>query len=111
MWRSEQIVIDIEDVEHEGGGGQVATMLVRVTTPAGAISLLGTVSIVGRVLRCENAHLGGLSPGALGRAGLNAIGRKLLAVADVDQIIIQGSTRTTGCRSGKTPREIRFPGH
>jgi hypothetical protein len=111
MWSSEQIVIDIEDVEHEDGGGKVATMLIRVSTPAGTISILGTVSIVARVLRCDQAHVGGLTPGALGRVGLNAIGRKLLEVADVDQIIIQGSTRTTGCRSGKTPREIRFPNH
>ena len=69
----------------------------------------GSTSIVGRVMRIERAHVEGLTIGALGRAGLNAIGRKLLEVADVDEIIIQGGTRTTGRAQGKVPRPIRFP--
>jgi hypothetical protein len=51
----------------------------------------------------------GLTPGALGRAGLNAIGRKLLEEADVDQIVIQGGARTTGRGKGRRPRPFRFP--
>ena len=46
----------------------------------------------------NRAHIDGLKPDALGRAGLNAIGRKVLEEADVDQIIIEGSVRTTGCK-------------
>jgi hypothetical protein len=44
-----------------------------------------------------------LWPGAR-PAGLNAIGRKLLEVTDVDQIIIQGATRTTGRNPGRIPK-------
>ena len=44
----------------------------------------------------REAHAGGPGRGRLGRSGLNAIGRKILEEADVDQIILEGSTRTTG---------------
>jgi hypothetical protein len=61
-------------------------------------------------MRIDRAHVEGLGVGALGRPGLNAIGRKLLEVANVDEIIIQGGTRTTGRTKGKVPSPIRFPG-
>jgi hypothetical protein len=72
-------------------------MLVELRTPMGTVSILGSVTREG------------LSPGALGRRGLNAIGRKLLDEADADQIVIEGGTRTTGLCKGRAPRTIRFP--
>jgi hypothetical protein len=102
VWTADQISIEIEDVDHP-----VAVLV--ITTPVGTLSLIGSVSIVGRVLRIDRAHVEGLTVGALGRTGLNAVGRKLLEVADVDEIIIQGGTRTTGRTKGKVPRPIRFP--
>jgi hypothetical protein len=94
-------------VEVEEAEGSIIQAVVE--TPAGPLRLLASVAIVGRVLLLDGAHVGGLAPGAIGRAGLNAVGRKLLEVADVDQIIIQGSARTTGKRKGNIPRPIRFP--
>jgi hypothetical protein len=102
MWPANEISVQIDNVEHP-----VAVLV--ITTPARTLSLIGSISIVGRVMRIDRAHIEGLKVGALGRAGLNAIGRKLLELADVDQIIIQGGTRTTGRTKGKVPRPIRFP--
>jgi hypothetical protein len=82
--------------------------VIAIATPAGTLSLIGSISIVGRVMRIDRAHVEGLEIGALGRAGLNAVGRKLLEVGDVDEIIIQGGTRTTGPTKGKVPSPIRF---
>src|ERR1700687_824899 len=101
MWSSDQISVDIVDADH-------SVLEVVVTTPIGTMNLVASVSIVGRVMRMDGVHIDGLTPGALGRAGLNAIGRKLLEVADVDQIIIQGGARTTGQNKGKLPRAIRL---
>ena len=101
-WTPAQISVEIEDVDHP-------VAMVVIGTPAGEIRLIGSLSIVGRVLHIDAAHVGGLAAGALGRAGLNAIGRKLLEVADVDQIVIQGGARSTGRNKGKVPRPIRFP--
>lgn len=102
MWSARDVTIEIDEVE-----GQ--TMIVIVGTPAGAIEILGSIRSLGRVLHVERAHVQGLRPGALGRAGLNAIGRKMLEEADVDQVIIEGSARTTGKGRGRVPRPIRFP--
>ena len=102
MWTSDLITVEIEAVDHP-------VMIVTITTPAGTIEIIGSVTRRGRVLHLDQVHVQGLAPGSLGRAGLNAIGRKLLAEADVDQIIVQGGTRTTGRNKGKRPKRLRFP--
>ena len=84
-------------------------MLVSITCPAGCLGMIGSVSRVGRALHIDEAHIQGLHPGALGRHGLNIIGCKFLAEADVEEIVIKGSARTTGKSPGERPREIRFP--
>ena len=104
MWASEEITIEIGLVEDE-------VMIVEITTPAGMVQIIGNVTRVGRVLHVRKAHIDGLHGGALGRAGLNAIGRKLLEEADVDEIVIEGGTRTTGKNPGRPPRVFRFPSH
>jgi hypothetical protein len=102
MWTSDQIIVEIEEAEHP-------EIVVSVMTPIGVLRLMANVSIIDRVLSMDRAHVEGLKPGALGRTGLNAIGRKLLELADVDEIVIQGSDRTTGRNTGTIPRPIRFP--
>jgi hypothetical protein len=82
---------------------------VEVLTPAGVLEPLGAVSVSERVLHSREVHAWGLTPGALGRAGLNAIARKLLVEADVDEIVIEGGARTTGSRPGRRPRPFTFP--
>jgi hypothetical protein len=93
-------------VEYEIDGPVVA---ISLTTPLGVVNILGEMTIVADELHIIRAHIGGLYPGALGRAGLNAIGRKLLEMSDVEKIVIQGSARTTGRRKGKVPWKICFP--
>ena len=102
MWVDAEIKIEIGEVDHP-------VAIITIMTPIGTLELIGAASLSGRTLRIDGAHVQGLTPGTLGRAGLNAIGRKLLKEADVDQIIIQGGARTTGRRKGKAPRTIRFP--
>jgi hypothetical protein len=101
MWTEADIEIEIDQVAG-------SLVLVAVRLPVGVVELMGYIRIDARVLHIDDAHIAGLSPGALGRAGLNAVGRKLLEVADVDEIILQGSARTTGRNRGKVPRRIRF---
>lgn len=103
MWTNAQILVELDDAT-EG-----SIWIVRIVTPAGTIELMGEVTKVGRVLHIDGAHVQGLHPGALGRAGLNAIGRKLLEEADVEEIIIQGGARTTGARPDRIPPAYRFP--
>ena len=96
MWTLDEIAIEIVDAENN-------TAEIEVWTPAGRLSIMGEVYRIGRVLHCTGVHVEGLRPGALGRSGLNAIGRKLLLEADVDEIVIEGASRTTGRGEGRAP--------
>ena len=102
MWTDADVTVEIDQVDRN-------VMIVIIGTSVGNLQLIGEVTRVGRVLHVREAHADGLHHGALGRAGLNAIGRKLVAEADVDQIIIEGGTRTTGKNPGRPPKPFRFP--
>lgn len=102
MWSLDKLTIEVSDVEHE-------IMLVAITTPLGRIDFLGHVSVRDGWLWIEAAHVQGLRPGALGRAGMNAIARKLMGEADVQGVVVEGSTRTTGRAQGRIQRAFRFP--
>jgi hypothetical protein len=102
MWTLLQITVEIEEVDG-------STMMAVIQTPVGTLRALGRLSIVGRTLLIEEAHVDGLSPGALNRAGINAICRKLLEEAGVEKVVIKGSARSTGKNPGKRPRPFCFP--
>jgi hypothetical protein len=104
MWTEADLTVEIDEADED-------VMLVAITTPVGKLRIIGNITRIGRVLHVRKAHADGLHPGALGRAGLNAVGRKLLVEADVDEIIIEGGTRTTGKNAGRPPKPFRFPGH
>lgn len=105
MWRQDEIGVSIVDAE----GGSPPVVMIEIGVPAGRLFLLGVVRIEGETLHIEGAHVDGLHPGACGRSGLNAIGRKLLEVAGVKRLIIQGGARTTGANPGEKPARIVFP--
>ena len=102
MWTTLEISIEIEEVEG-------STMLAVIRTPAGVLRALANVSVVGRTLLVEQAHLDGLTAGTLGRSGINAICRKLLEEADVEEVVIKGSARSTGKNPNRPPPPFRFP--
>ncbi len=102
MFTSDEI--EIEEVDPSS-----PVVLLVVTTPLGEMRLVADIRVVNHVLYADGVHVGGLSPGPLGRAGLNTIGRKMLEIAGVDQIVIQGRARTTGANKGRIPQPIRFP--
>jgi hypothetical protein len=104
MWNASAIVVEISEVEGN-------LVIAEIMTAIGRIQIAGEVAIEGRTLYLRRVHVQGLYRGALGRTGLNAIGRKLLEEIDVDQIVIEGSTRTTGKNPARPPRPFRFPGH
>ncbi|MFF8802994.1 MULTISPECIES: hypothetical protein [unclassified Methylobacterium] len=102
MWSSDEIAIEISSVDGD-------VMLVAVSTPAETFELIGAVSIRAGILVIENAHIQGLAPGALGRHGLNAIARKMMVETDVQGLVVEGGTRTTGRTRGRRQRPFRFP--
>jgi hypothetical protein len=104
MWTSDQITITLEEIDtHEP-----PVALIKISTPVGDLRLLALIVFEDDTLYMRGAHVEGLYAGACGRAGLNAIGRKLLEVANVSRIVIQGGIRTTGRNAGRRPKIICF---
>jgi hypothetical protein len=99
---SDSVSIEIADVDDD-------VMIAAITCAGLTIEVIGRVTIEERVLRIRQAHVQGAYPGALGRSGLNAIGRRLLEETDVDQVVIEGGARTTGRNPGRAPRPFRYP--
>jgi hypothetical protein len=96
MWTEADVTVEIDEADGD-------VMIAIITTPAGKLEIVGEVTRIGRVLHVRQAHVDGLRPGALCRAGL--------VEADVDQIIVEGDTRTTGKNPGRPPKPFRFPSH
>ena len=102
MFDAHEVEIDLEWVDSD-------TCLMIVLTPVGRIEIIGTVWIEDETLFIDEAHIDGPGRGTISRHGLNAIGNKVLEVADVKKICIQGGTRTTGKNPGRPPWPIQFP--
>ncbi|WP_029007814.1 hypothetical protein [Azospirillum halopraeferens] len=102
MWTVDDVTVDLDEAEWP-------VVIITVTTPAGTLRIAGNVTVEKDVLVIDQAHVEGLSPGALGRSGLNVVGRKVMEIANVREVVIQGATRTTGKHRGRVPSCIRFP--
>jgi hypothetical protein len=99
MNRVPHVSIEITDADDD--------VMIAVIRCAGfVIEVIGRVAVEQRVLRVRQAHVQGARPG--GRAGLNAIGRRLLEEIDVDQVVVEGGARTTGRSPGRAPRPFRY---
>lgn len=102
MWADADIEIEIDDAEGR-------TMIATVHTPAGSLTIIAELELIGDVLWACRVHVQGLSPGALGRAGLNALARRFLEEADAKALVVEGAARTTGANPHRRPRVFRFP--
>lgn len=102
MWGLDDVSIEISFVDRD-------VMLVAIATPVGTFELIGEVRIRAGLLVIANAHIQGLEPGALGRQGLNTVARKMMVEADVQGLVVEGGTRTTGRTRGRRQRPFRFP--
>jgi hypothetical protein len=102
VWSSADSAVEIEAAEGR-------TMVATVRTPAGMLKVIAEVELVAGVLWARNAHVQGLSPAALGRAGLNAVARKFLEQTDAEALVVEGATRTTGANPRRRPRPFRYP--
>lgn len=60
-------------------------------------------------IRFTEFHIHGDSgSGKIGRDGLNALAQVAMEVWDVEEIVVHGGVRTTGCRPGHAPKPVRF---
>jgi hypothetical protein len=98
----EEIVLEIRETDRD-------VVLVTASGSWGTVMMMGSVRFETGTIYLDAAHIGGGHVGQLGRAGLNAIARKVLEESGADEIVIQGSIRTSGRNPGRAPRAFRFP--
>jgi hypothetical protein len=72
--------------------------------------VMAEVALEGRCLTLRGLHVHGLDIGAneLRVAGLRRVIREVMEDLNVDEMVIEGSVRTTGASPGRAPRELRF---
>jgi hypothetical protein len=105
MWTTDDIQIEMED---ELTDGNVVTA--RITTPAGALLVMAEVESGGRELLLYGLHMHGetIRPNELGPHRLRQLSHVLMELVDLDALVIQGATRTSGAHRGHLPRPLRF---
>jgi hypothetical protein len=82
--------------------------LYRNGVPVGRVDVVTRIEIRGRELWLTELHMHGLAGGGLGRAGLNALAQAVMEDADVEALVVEGGTRSSGLRRGRTPKPVRF---
>lgn len=104
VWTAADIEIVFDDF-----GTDDPVVTAEVTTPAGRLQVMATVTRIGRTLEFDGLHIHGenLALGVVGGGRLLQVLRALLEKLDVDEIIVRGAVRTTGARPGHQPRIIR----
>ena len=101
MWTSAQLSVELDAVD----GTEV---ILHVRTPVGLVKILGTVTLTETLLDLDGVHVDGPGSGCLKMDGVYAIAQKIMEELDVQELLAQGGTRTTGRRNGKKPRRFRF---
>ncbi len=80
----------------------------QVVLDQGVLEIITNYEVRGSTLTLREFHCDGLRPGALNRAGLNAVARELMELANVQNLIVYGAVRSTGPLKGRRQRPKRF---
>jgi hypothetical protein len=97
MWRA---------LEYDFGGTD--TVLVKLTDEVHVIEVLTDVELAGRTAALRGLHILGSGPNTLGPRALRGLINWAKVHLDVDQLRIEGATRTSGAGPGRIPPIIDF---
>ena len=106
MWQREAISFQLDD---EMTSDPVFTVV--VITPVGRLKFMAEPEFIGSVWWLRRAHVQGASANSLGVANLICLAQALLEKFDYDEIVVEGSVRTTGAHPGRQSRAHRFSRH
>jgi hypothetical protein len=103
-WEPEDVKFEFEG---EATSGEVLT--VRIETPVGAIFAMAIPREVGRTLVLDGFNIhSDAGARATGWTNLRMLAELVMERMDYDEIVIQGTARTTGARPGRIPGRLRF---
>jgi hypothetical protein len=93
-------------IEFDFGGTD--TVLVTLTDGVQVIQVLTEVTLIGRTAVLHRLHILGGGRNTLGQRALRELINWAKVQLDVDQIRIEGATRTSGAGPGRIPAAIVF---
>ena len=97
MWKVTESEISPEDVVYA-----------RISDGMREIEIMANAHWAGRVLTLRECHVQGAGRNRLGIAALRQIAAWVRECLDVDELRIEGATRTTGAGPGRRPAPIVF---
>ena len=97
MWRT---------LEYDFGGTD--TVLVTLTDGIRIVQVLAAVEFVGRTAVLRSLHIEGGGRNTLGPRALRELINWAKVQLDVDQLRIEGATRTSGAAPGRVPPPLVF---
>ena len=99
--------IKFRDIDYDATEDPVLT--ISIETPLGVLEVMFSPIEHNRSLRLQGLHVqSAIDPNAIGPANWRLIAQVAMEYMDYDEIIVEGSVRTTGARPGHRPRAIRF---
>jgi hypothetical protein len=72
------------------------------------IEILADVRVDGRVAILSGVHFQGAGPNTIGGGQLKALAKWAKEALDVDELRVEGATRTTGANPGHAPSPLLF---
>jgi len=93
-------------LEYDFGGTD--TVLVKLTDGVHVIEVLADVEFTGRTAVLRGLHILGSGPNTLGPRALRGLINWAKVQLDVDQLRIEGATRTSGTGPGRNPPILDF---
>jgi hypothetical protein len=97
MWRA---------LEYDFGGAD--TVLVTLTDGIQVVQVLTAVEFAGRTAMLRRLHIEGAGRNTLGPRALRELINWAKVQLDVDQLRIEGATRTSGADPGRVPSPLVF---
>ena len=83
-------------------------VVVELRRRADHVHIMADVHIAGRSVTLYGLHALGAGPNRLGVATLLRLGHWALEALDLDELRIEGATRTSGANPGRDPRPLVF---
>jgi len=102
-WQIDDVSFDLVGDLTEG-----PVMTIRVSTPDGSLVMMAEPEESGRTLTLRRFNAEGMAANALGPANLRAMADVLMERMDYDELIIEGTVRTSGANPGRRPSPVRF---
>ncbi len=84
------------------------TVLVTLTDGGRRVQVLADVELIGRTAVLRRLHIQGSGRNTLGLGTLRKLAEWAKVQLDVDQLRIEGATRTSGAAPGRVPRPLVF---